>query len=403
MTSSGDMWQGSADSNITKGKLMIDWMNYLDFSAQAIGNHEFDWTIDIIRLNQERMNFPLLACNIVNKDTYEPVEWLSPYTTITRNGVHIGIVGAIGEGQTSSILANNVKNLRFIDPSENVIYWANYLRDNGADIVLFLVHDSIYNVSNNVYDVVDAVFGAHTHQGEMDLIRNTPAIQATSNGKNLGYISLNYTFDTSTSTLIEYGYDNNSMIKNCTQDSETLALWGPYVEEIDTVKNRVVATYSSTIMQSDIPNIYNQYAYKYYLDTKLGNDFNYDIFTVATNNARASINPQGGKITYGDVYKALPFDNTLTICRMTGKHLKEITTYASSHWYHVSSNTIKDRNEIALMVSDTTIYYILTIDYIAVSSYYESWMEIVHTYYEEDALPRNILSSYLSGYPDNCN
>ena len=35
-TNSGDMWQGSADSNITRGKLVIDWLNSLNCRAQAI-------------------------------------------------------------------------------------------------------------------------------------------------------------------------------------------------------------------------------------------------------------------------------------------------------------------------------------------------------------------------------
>ena len=226
-TSSGDMWQGSADSNITRGKLVIDWLNYLGCSAQAIGNHEFDWTIDTIKTNQQRMNFPMLACNVVNKNTYEPVDWLEPYTTITRNGVHIGIVGAIGKGQTSDILASNVQDLTFIDPTENALHWINYLKDNGADVVLFVIHDSIARVNSSIYEAADAIFGAHTHQGETDMVSGTPAIQATSNGKNLGYISLNYAFGTQTKSVIDYGYNNNSEILECSEDSGTLALWGP--------------------------------------------------------------------------------------------------------------------------------------------------------------------------------
>src|SRR5574344_776120 len=41
--SSGDMWQGSADSNLTHGALMVNWMNIAGFESMAIGNHEFDW------------------------------------------------------------------------------------------------------------------------------------------------------------------------------------------------------------------------------------------------------------------------------------------------------------------------------------------------------------------------
>ena len=38
----GDMWQGTALSNINRGVLVTDIMNELKFDAMVIGNHEFD-------------------------------------------------------------------------------------------------------------------------------------------------------------------------------------------------------------------------------------------------------------------------------------------------------------------------------------------------------------------------
>ena len=43
LLSSGDMWQGTSESNLTKGLLTTDWMNHAGFSAMALGNHEYDW------------------------------------------------------------------------------------------------------------------------------------------------------------------------------------------------------------------------------------------------------------------------------------------------------------------------------------------------------------------------
>ena len=38
--SAGDMWQGAPESNLTKGLLMTDWMNEMDFDLMTLGNHE---------------------------------------------------------------------------------------------------------------------------------------------------------------------------------------------------------------------------------------------------------------------------------------------------------------------------------------------------------------------------
>ena len=33
LLSAGDMWQGSSESNLTGGQIIVDWMNELDFAA----------------------------------------------------------------------------------------------------------------------------------------------------------------------------------------------------------------------------------------------------------------------------------------------------------------------------------------------------------------------------------
>ena len=45
LLSSGDMWQGSSESNLTYGQIMTEWMNHMGFSAMTLGNHEYFWGI----------------------------------------------------------------------------------------------------------------------------------------------------------------------------------------------------------------------------------------------------------------------------------------------------------------------------------------------------------------------
>lgn len=399
-TSSGDMWQGSADSNITRGKLMIDWMNYLSFSAQAIGNHEFDWTIDVLQENMQQMNFPMLACNIIDESTNEPVDWIEPYTTITRNGVHIGIIGSIGEGQTGSILASNVRGLDFANPTSYVKKWSNYLKDNGADLILYLTHDNFASVDSSLSSYVDAVFLAHSHALEVEKINNkVPAVQSGSNNKYVGYIDLNYDFDSESITYNSHGYDSN--ILNLSDDPGTDEIWLKYEDMINTIKNRVVAYYDEPIYSSEIPYIYDQYAYKYYLEKKDEYNLDYDIFAIVTNRARASIYPTNGQITYGDVYKALPFDNLLMLIKIKGSNINKFTSYSSSRWFLPEEGKV-DLEEVSSYVDSSKYYYILTIDYIAESNYQSPYIEErIYTFYEEEALPRNIFSAYLNDYPNN--
>ena len=85
--SSGDMWQGTAESNLTDGLLITEWMNELDFTAMTLGNHEFDWGEEAIRKNAEVAEFPFLAINIYSNETGELVDYCTPAIMIEREGI----------------------------------------------------------------------------------------------------------------------------------------------------------------------------------------------------------------------------------------------------------------------------------------------------------------------------
>lgn len=391
ITSSGDMWQGSADSNITHGALIDEWMDYEGFGAMALGNHEFDWTIDRIIANQENTLTPFLACNIIYSETKENVDWVKPYTTITRNGVHIGIIGALGEGITTSILYNNVKGLSFDDPYQYVKQHSLFLKENGADIILYLYHESVFTIKDNIADYVDAIFGGHNHAIEKTSINGVPAVEGKSNGRYISHINLTYDFTTNSVSYGDYGYDDTNLL-NVPDNPDVVAIKNKYADEIDQIKNAKIARIPNYLSSGEgVPHTYNRYAYRYYNDT-YGEE---DVYAVITNNGRASIS--SGVVTYGNIYKALPFDNYLTLFKASGKHIKEITSYSSSHWYipSVSSNHIS-YDDAGQYFNDSEEYNVLCIDYISVSSYYESWMDHITIYMEESALPRNIFANYLA-------
>lgn len=404
LTSSGDMWQGSADSNITRGRLVNDWMNIADFSAMNLGNHEFDWTINTINANQATAVFPFLACNIIEDDTDQPVDWVEPFTTITRNGVHIGIIGAIGEGITNDILASNVEGLTFADPEPYVVSWAQYLRNHGADIVLYLLHDTVTNISANEGNAVDAIFGGHTHTGELNPSSSysTTAIQAWSNGKDVGHIDLTYSFTSESVTSSEGEIlDTRSFrISSLADDVETSNMYQTYLDnEISAIKDEVRLPNGQGIEKSDIPNVYNQYAYRYFKEFKDTTDA-YEIFMVQMNYARSAI--ASGDITYGMIYKALPFDNALYLVSVRGSDISGTLSDYGIFYVPSQSSQISGSSLYNYLTPSET-YYILTVDYIALKYPYCNVMNVVETYTEENALPRNIVSRYIPGYPTNIN
>lgn len=91
----GDLLQGTILTddiyNKQKGKHpVITAMNYMNYDAMVLGNHEFNWGPALILRVKKLAKFPILGANVKYKNGKKFVE---PYTIVERNGVKIGIIG----------------------------------------------------------------------------------------------------------------------------------------------------------------------------------------------------------------------------------------------------------------------------------------------------------------------
>ena len=183
LLSSGDMWQGAAESNLTNGLILTEWMNELDFVSMTLGNHEYDWGEDAIKKNLEVAEFPFLAINVYDKSTGRLADYCTPSVMVERDGLQIGIIGAIGDCY-SSISSDQVTNVEFkVGGQLTALVKAESkrLKEQGADLIVYSLHDG-YDKANSsasaisssklgsYYDAglsseyVDVVFEGHTHQ-----------------------------------------------------------------------------------------------------------------------------------------------------------------------------------------------------------------------------------------------
>lgn len=112
--SGGDMWQGSADSNLTRGYVVTHSMNYMGFDTMTLGNHEFDWTDEWIKKNKSISDFEYLCANLVDTKTNEMPSFVAPSKIVTRGDYKIGIIGTIGHVEYS-IIPSAIANYKFLD------------------------------------------------------------------------------------------------------------------------------------------------------------------------------------------------------------------------------------------------------------------------------------------------
>lgn len=334
--SSGDMWQGSAESNLTRGSILVDWMNMMGFTSMALGNHEFDWGEDVIRTNASASDFPILAINVYNKETNQRVEYAEASTVVDLGEVQIGIIGAIGDCY-SSIASDKTTDVYFKVGKELtalVKAEAERLRGEGVDYIVYCLHDGNENdVDGEVrptqmatyYDselsngYIDLVFEGHTHQFYVQTDKYG-VYHLQNGGENKGVAHAKVSFNLANGKQeVTARIVPASTYKTYTKDLIIEELLLKYDSAIGDAFE--VLGYNDTYRNSNeikriVAQLYYEKGVEVWGDT-------YDIVLGGGYiGVRSPYKLEVGDVTYADLLMVLPFDNELILCSIKGVYLE---------------------------------------------------------------------------------
>ena len=365
VVNSGDMFQGSMESNSNFGQLLAECMDEAGFDSFTYGNHEFDWGLDNLRQLASNSNVPYLGANIYNWDANtrawgEFADDLSDEYQIvdTPNGLRVGIIGIIGKDQITSISSQLVQTIGFKDPSEIVPDLSDKLRNQlNCDVVIVSAHTGqdtfLENKSWDITQYADAVLCAHTHRSEKDSKNGVPFIQGGSYGNYVTHVQLkvsNGNVTCNTFENIAYGslsdVDTTVKAKIQTKIDNSNAT-------ISEQANQALATLSGGYLNSQtaVPRLVCNAVAEY--ATSLG----YEIELVMVNNARNTL--QAGEITYSELYEAIPFDNVVYVVQVSGKDIINEARYDSNSIWRVSGRAIANNSGqyYTIAVIDYLLYH----------------------------------------------
>jgi len=141
---SGDTLQGSpleqfAHVEWGEPSPTIEAMNRIGYRAMAVGNHEFNFGLDLLRAAESQAEFPFLSANTIDEHTGKPA--FPPYLVIEAGPVRVGILGLITPNVPGWEQPANYRGLRFEPMDESARRWVPVLRDQEAcDLVVVLAH-----------------------------------------------------------------------------------------------------------------------------------------------------------------------------------------------------------------------------------------------------------------------
>jgi 2',3'-cyclic-nucleotide 2'-phosphodiesterase (5'-nucleotidase family) len=358
--SGGDLLQGSLLSNYFYGAPIIEALNMMGHEAFTLGNHEFDWGLDVVldyfNGNHEiQANYPLLAANLFYTGTETRPVGIEPYTIVTRGDLKIGIIGTIGFGLESSIATSRVTGYEFRDPVTYVSYYANYLRTiEDVDLVLAIDHGARSDTNQGIGQLVgssrvDAMFNGHTHQNSLTFISregmDMPVMQSAAYGQLIGHLTL----DISRNGLEDYEARNVSplqMPNNLSQDEILKAMIDSYYEQVEPLITNVILPSSSYYSRNDL----TQYIAKL-MALKTG-------AVIGIHNGSGTRTDLGFNegITVAKLYEIFPFDNRIKTVYLKGSVINRLISSFNATDVFILNNMTFNQNEDYLVATNDFLF-----------------------------------------------
>ncbi len=211
--SGGDLYTGPALSTWFKGESAVDLMNAMGYQAAAIGNHDFDYGLDNLRLRSAQAAFPLLSANLRQKAGGAVPDFAQPYVIKELNGIKVGLVGLTTRETPVDTKPAHVAALDFLHYDTALKEVIPQVRQAGADLVLVLSHlctSEMRSLASLAHQLdIPLIFGGHCHEVTNETVDGVLLVQ--SGAYMRGYTRVDLVFDLSTRQVVslEAGFHEN--------------------------------------------------------------------------------------------------------------------------------------------------------------------------------------------------
>ena len=135
----GDALGDSPLAGVDAGRMVVQLMNAMGYDAMVVGNHEFDYGLDSLRVRASEANFNMLSANV--RVASDSTALFAPFVLVERAGLQIALIGLLSPQALKVI--NPVKNPALnIDDAHLVLKTLLEGPAGRADLQVVLVHMS---------------------------------------------------------------------------------------------------------------------------------------------------------------------------------------------------------------------------------------------------------------------
>ncbi|MGR4049276.1 bifunctional UDP-sugar hydrolase/5'-nucleotidase UshA [Kosakonia cowanii] len=370
LLSGGDINTGVPESDLQDAEPDFRGMNLIGYDAMAVGNHEFDNPMSVLRQQEKWAKFPFLSANIYQKSTNQRL--FKPWMIFNRQGLKIAVIGLTTDDTAKIGNPEYFTDIEFRQPATEAKLVIDELNQNEKpDVIIATTHMGHYDNgehgSNAPGDVEMArslpkgalalIVGGHSqdpvcmaseNKKQVDYVPGTPCapdqqngtwiVQAHEWGKYVG--RADFQFRNGEMKLVRYQLIPVNLKKKVTYDNgkSERVLYTPEIAEnaqmlslLTPFQNKGKAQLGVKI-GSTTGRLEGDRSKVRFVQTNLARVLlaaqmartGADLAVMSGGGVRDSI--EAGDITYKDVLKVQPFGNTVVYVNLSGKELLDYLT-----------------------------------------------------------------------------
>ncbi|MER5483858.1 5'-nucleotidase C-terminal domain-containing protein [Streptomyces sp. NPDC002812] len=353
---------------------MAQAMNAIGYDAAALGNHEFNYGIPVLRKFEEQCDFPLLGANALDAKTLRPA--FPPYSmhrlrTPHGRDVKVAVLGLTNPGIAIWDKANVQGKMTFPGLEEQAAKYVPRLRSLGADVVIVSAHSGssgtssygdqlpyIENAAGLVAEQVpgiDAILVGHAHTEIPEYrVRNKATgkdvvlSEPLKWGQRLTLFDFELTWAKgcwSVSKVSARVLNSNTAV----EDPEIVGLLSDEHRKVVAYVNQVIGTSTQAMSSVDGPvkdvaiiDLINHVQAETVKGALAGTEWGaLPVLSQASCFSRTAAIPSG-QVTIRDAAGLYPFENTLEARLLTGAQIKDYLEYSAKYYVRTAPGDVVD-------------------------------------------------------------
>ncbi|WP_189884272.1 bifunctional metallophosphatase/5'-nucleotidase [Streptomyces xantholiticus] len=357
---------------------MAQAMNAIGYDAAALGNHEFNYGIPVLRKFEEQCDFPLLGANALDAQTLCPA--FPPYSmhrlrTPHGRDVRVAVLGLTNPGIAIWDKQNVSGRMVFPGLEEQAAKWVPKLRSMGAVVVIVSAHsgssgtssygDQLPYVENAAGLVAEQVPGvdailvghAHTEIPEYFVTNKETGRQVVLSeplkwGQRLTLFDFDLVWERGRWTVEKVAAKvlNSNTVA---EDPKITRLLGDEHREVVAYVNQIIGTSTVAMSTADAPwrdepiiDLINHVQAVTVKAALAGGEYaGLPVVSQASCFSRSAVIP-AGKVTIKDAAGLYPFENTLEARLMTGAQLKEYLEFSARYYVQTPAGAPVDTSKL---------------------------------------------------------